>query len=420
MPLPLVPQDVDFLSMPFAIQHKSFTLAGAAALVVMASGIAIERYSMTGRMDNPQMQPPSMTWLGPSGRALQAAIGARLSQVIETLNDNGGHLTERAPAYIAQLQATELLIHHALLANPLDSRGIVRLAAVRWELDVLLRGVDGNDVVALLDLADARAPRIADVHVEHGAMLYRIGRGEEAPRHLAQAISLEPQCARRVVELMRSFDETPGDIAGTLPSTPEVLLALEAPFFEAGLHREYLTLIETVVDSSPVQLLAPYGDACLRAGNSQALLVRLSKPFQSDNVLAEPLRYIQRARALVQLGQFAAARNEVDRARAMAPNDPMVLEAIGGVGMSSGLGVEAAGDFRDALAAIALRQDSAKVRGRLYREIGQAEELAGRPELAFDAYRRALESSADDDFARARIAIMERAAGYHAPVSESH
>jgi tetratricopeptide (TPR) repeat protein len=391
-------------------------LAALASLIVLVGALALYSHADARRAGVPRRCRPELAWARPTAHALEDAITVRLERAVSTLNSGSNDARLRVPTYLSDLRGTEVLLQQALLASPADGRGVLRLAAVRWELGVLDGRANEGDVISMLDLAASRAPRVATSHIELGAMLYRMGRYEEASHSLTRAITLDPRYARRVVALMQSFGVTPSAIASTLPRTPEVILALGEPFFAAGLDEEYLSLIEGSLDDAPSDLLPPYGDVCLRTRHSTQLLTRLREPISSRDVIAEPLRRIQRARAFMQLGDSLAAQHETELARAAAPDDPMILEAIGVLEVSAGHGEVGAADFRRALNALAARQASGLVRGRLYREIGQAEETAGRPELAFDAYLRAIELSAHEDIARWRLSVMEDAAGLHPPL----
>jgi predicted TPR repeat methyltransferase len=67
--------------------------------------------------------------------------------------------------------------------------------------------------------------------------------------------------------------------------------------------------------------------------------------------------------------------------------------------------------LHDALTLLTQTQPSPLTIGRVYRRIGQAEELAGEPEKAVDAYARATRLNPNETYARARVAEMEAAAG---------
>src|SRR5262249_17470885 len=115
-----------------------------------------------------------------------------------------------------------------------------------------------------------------------------------------------------------------------------------------------------------------------------------------------------------QLGDSADGRAELRQARALSPVNPNVVEALGAAELTIGDPSLASQDFLRALAGWAPEPTSPVVLSRLYTEIGDAEKLAGRPERAYDSFRRAVEMDPSAVVARARLESMEHAAGVEA------
>ena len=79
--------------------------------------------------------------------------------------------------------------------------------------------------------------------------------------------------------------------------------------------------------------------------------------------------------------------------------------------MAAGRDPDAVEAFREAISLAARAGEGPEARARLYRRVGQAEEKAGHPDRAYDAYRMALRLDPDEPLAKKRIAEMEKAAG---------
>ncbi len=130
------------------------------------------------------------------------------------------------------------------------------------------------------------------------------------------------------------------------------------------------------------------------------------------DVAAEAERLTQRSRALLALGRAQLALEDARQARALQPTLSRRAEQLGDVALSAEDETLAIGAYRDALGIAARASANAKYRARLYRKIGEAQELRARPDLAYDAYRRAVELNPDELRARKRLTEMERAAGF--------
>jgi tetratricopeptide (TPR) repeat protein len=346
-----------------------------------------------------------------SGDTDRAAAVRHVKSALQALNAPGAAPSSAIARYRGELLEAERLLQRSLLADPTDTISIQRLAAVLWELASSAGENDQASLSDLVQLAAARTPHRPETQIELGELLYRVGRVSDATQRFAGALALDPTLARRVVELMLSFGSSPSEIAGALPASPELLVSLEAPFLEAGLDSEFAALVDGSLNSWPRELLSMYGDLCLRTGRSDEILTRLGSPFPSRPPHVESLRLVQRARALAALGRHQSALAEAREARDLAPRDPAILEAVGEIAYVAGDAKTALADLRDALASLTLEQASPLTVGRVYRKLGQAEELAGEPERAVDAYHRAIHMNPSEALARLRLAEMEAAAG---------
>jgi Tfp pilus assembly protein PilF len=72
---------------------------------------------------------------------------------------------------------------------------------------------------------------------------------------------------------------------------------------------------------------------------------------------------------------------------------------------------EAVKSFRDALSLVSRGSGDKGWRAGLYSAIGGAEEARGKPDVAYDAYRKAVDLDPGQERARQRLAEMEKAAG---------
>jgi tetratricopeptide (TPR) repeat protein len=196
-----------------------------------------------------------------------------------------------------------------------------------------------------------------------------------------------------------------------LPTTTEVLAALQRPFYAEGNEVSYLDALYGVLDVGDPMVLRKIGDTLLRVGQPTELLERLEAAGPYPGVASESERLVQVARARTALSDPEGGLEAVRRARAMDPENPRFAQQEGDTALEAGMAEAAMAAYREALAILAPLNPRPERRAMLHRKIGQAEELRGRMDRAYDAYKLALSIDPDEAFARRRIEEMEAAAG---------
>jgi tetratricopeptide (TPR) repeat protein len=226
-----------------------------------------------------------------------------------------------------------------------------------------------------------------------------------------RTIELDPPSAGRVVALLHGQMLSPPEIAAALPRVPTVLAALVAPYFEDGMGKEYLDLTENAALGAGPDLLEAWGAACLRAGEPARLRDRMDRIGRLEDTAMEARRLRLRSSARLALGDRDGACEDAGAARGLLPDDPGIAAHLGQVSLQAGRAGEAARAFKDALALVSRGSGDRGWRAALYAEIGAAEEALGRPDLAYDAYRNAVELDRSQELPRRRLAEMKKAAG---------
>lgn len=351
--------------------------------------------------------------LGPSPSALNDAARRRIEEGFAKLNDRALSAADRIEAYRESLASADRLLTRSLRAQPAQAWTLAKVAAVRWELapPVGQEAMQGH--LELIRLASAMAPTDPDVQRDLGKLLLLTGRRDEGSTYLRRAAELNPATARAIVELMVDFGFDPREMLETLPRAPETLVALRAPFLEAGREEEYLEILVpdlASVGTDPA-VLRSFGETCLRLGQSQRLLEALERlgPFEDPDAEAE--RLLQVAWALLDLDDDAAALRHADLARELRPEIERYHDQAGAIAARAGRPEIAIEAFRRALAIAARNAESAERRAILYRKIGQALDVQGSSDQAYDAYKRALALDPLEPYAARRVREMEDAAG---------
>ncbi|TDI49750.1 MAG: tetratricopeptide repeat protein [Acidobacteria bacterium] len=130
-----------------------------------------------------------------------------------------------------------------------------------------------------------------------------------------------------------------------------------------------------------------------------------------DDPALEAVRLAQLSRGHQRLGDHASAISAAERAVAVQPDTHWLSERLGDAAAAGGQYDYALSALNDALRKIAIQAANPLPRARLYRKIAEVEQTRGRPDRAYDAYKRALAANPDDAQAQQRILEMERAAG---------
>ena len=339
----------------------------------------------------------------PGGATDRSLALESLKRALAALNDEVVDSTARIAAYRDGLSGTDALLRRALRSNPMDTTSIERLATVRWESGVLAGDPDADSVLTLVGIAAARAPRVPEIQVELGALLYKMGSPDAAAPFMKRALALSPVVTSRVVATMQDAGVEPERIISTLPRTAELVLALREGFAQSGRLSDWLLSAEDLLPKYPRQLLPSYASACWKAREADRLLAH------AELLGVLPERDAEAERQLA-IGWAHVGRNAPELAAlaaktgsSLSDGDPGLLERAGQVALAAGDAAAAEIAFRDALGAFARGHGRGTDRARCYRERGQALERLGRAEEAFDQYRRALEILPDDPWLRRRF-----------------
>jgi O-antigen ligase/tetratricopeptide (TPR) repeat protein len=380
-----------------------------AALLLVAGALSAGVY----RARNGAALPGTPWMLGPPAAALDEAARGRLAAGLDVLNDARLAPAERVAGYERELAAAEDLLLRSLRARPAQPAALADLAAVRWDLDPPRTPEAGRRHLALIEVASRMAPAAPDVQKRLGMLLLKMGRRDEALGHLARAIELDASWTRDVVLMLYDHGLSPERILESLPADPAVPVHLEAAFLEESRAGEYRDLLERFLTSGADRLLLyRFGNACLRIGDPARLVERLGEMGELAAPAAEAERLTQLSLGLSAMGHYEAALAAARDAARRQPEAYDRAENLGDVALAAGDAEAAATGYRDALGILARGGGAAEYRARLYRKIGDAEARAGRPDRAYDAYRRALELDPDEARAREQVAHMEQAAGF--------
>jgi len=353
----------------------------------------------------------SHAWIiGPTAKNLTRSAETRLREGLEILNDTELSGPERLAAYTTSLQAAERLLVRSLRANPAQANAIADLAVVRFELDPPLTAEDREQILRMVDLASTMAPRVPRVQQRLGGLLLGMGLQDEALRYFHRTIDLDPGRSNAVIGILSRHLVPLDEMVATLPREPRTLAALYSEYAAVNRQTEYLDLVETENRFDAVSIFRVYGDACLRAGQPERLLRTMNALAEADDLTLEAARLAQLSRGYQRLGDHAQAILAAEGAVAAQPNVYSLSERLG-IAAAAGEQYEyALSALNDALRKIAVHSDNGGRRAGLYRRIAEVERSRGRPDRAYDAYRRALDADPNDARAKQRIAEMEKAA----------
>jgi tetratricopeptide (TPR) repeat protein len=353
-------------------------------------------------------------WIvGPPSEELNEAARLHLEDGLRDLSDRSLKATDRIEAYRESLGVADGLLVRSLRAHPAQAWALAKIAAIRWELDppVTAEGHAGH--MEIIELASRMAPTDPDVQMDLGELLLLTGRREEGKAYLGRAVEMNPGMSDRVVALMSRFFFSPDEMLASLPRSSETMASLRGPFAKAGKGREYASYLDQELGQGNVDaiLLRTFGETCTRAGEPRMLLDRLESLGSSSDPSTEAERLLQIAWARLKLGEAAAALEDAELARRQRPGVARYHDQLGLIALRAGRPEIAEQAFRRALAVAVRGSAGARRRGELYRRIGQALDAHGRADQAYDAYRRALALSPEDPHALRRVQEMEAAAG---------
>lgn len=335
-----------------------------------------------------------------------------LKRAVASLGNAALDTNDGLNAYRDGLRESDALLRRAIRSHPTDTASIERLATVGWESGVLAGGQQADSLSPLMAIAATRAPRVSVIQADLGALLYKMGRSDEAAACMKRAVALSPTMTSRVVTRMLEVGMEPNTILATLPPTAETVLALRDPTARTGDWSDWLVPVERLLPEHPRDLMISYTDACLASNESTRLLDHVMSLGVLADKGAEAERQIAIGRAYVVQKAMTLAAGAAAKALDLSPTDPRLLELVGQVAFLAGDSAKAETSFRDALSALAQSGIQQNERARLYRERGQALEQLGRVEEAFDEYRRAVEIEPDDPWLRQRFAATTARQGW--------
>ncbi len=354
----------------------------------------------------------AFSWIvGPQAKALVKAADLHIDRGLAALNDTAKAPALRLAGYRDELRAAERLLLRSLKAQPAQPGALARLAAVRWDLDPPVEEEKVRKHLELIDAAGRLAPQVPDVQLQLGELLLRMGRRSEAAAYLGRAVRLDPSTSAKAVRVLRESAMSAEEIGALLPRSPAVLIAVQNAYFEDDKGEAYIALVEAALPAAPADLIAHYGRACLRSGQSRRLREGLDRMGVRADPRTEAERLRQRSAALTAMGEAEPAVADARRARDLAPEDPSFADHLGRTLSAAGKTDEAVAAFREALALLARGSGDRGYRARIYAEIGQVEEKRGQPARAYDAYARAVELDPEQPLAARRLRDMKKAAG---------
>lgn len=387
-------------------------VAGLAGLVVYA-WLAVQVYLA-------QRDPEAFlkTWtgtyswiLGPPPSALNRAAEERIREGLDALNDGAKAPQERLETYRAQLRRAEALLVRSLRANAAQAGALSHLAAIRWELEAPQTEEAIQRHLDMIAVASKMAPSVPLVQMRLGELLLKMGRPENALEYLRRAVELDGNFAARVVTALRESLFAPEEMLEALPRSTAALAALQQPFVEDGRAEAYLAAIDSALPGDGGRLLVAYGNACTALGDGDRLLGRMDALGTQRDSRTEAERLTQRSRALVTMKRWDEALEAARAARRAQPGEAWRARWLAQVALGAGRGDESVAAAEAALSILARGGAGPAARAGLYDLIGQAEEKRGRPDRAFDAYKRAV--ALDDKLSHAaeRLRAMRAAAG---------
>ncbi len=387
-------------------------LLAIAALALIGYGwFAVQVYRAQESPESFAAWNGAYAWIvGPKARDLTRSAETRMRAGVEALNDPKLPGPERLAEYRNSLAAAEELLVRSLRANPAQAKALTDLAATRFELDPPLTPEDDEHMLRMIDLASAMAPRVPRVQHRLGELLLEMGLRGDALPYFRRTIELDPARSHDVIKTLGRYLVPLDEMLAALPRTSQTLAALRPEFAAYDRRSDYLDLVEAENKFDATSIFFAYTDACLRAGQPERLLRTLTALEELADPALEAVRLAQLSRGHQQVGDHASAISAAKRAVAIQPDTHWLSERLGDAAAAGGQYDYALSALNEALRKIAIQAANPLPRARLYRKIAAVEQSRGRPDRAYDAYRRALAADPDDALAQRRIAEMESAA----------
>ena len=387
-------------------------LFAVAAMVLIGYGwFAVQVYRAHESPESFEAWNGSYSWIvGPKAEDLTRTAETRMRAGLEALNDTELPGLERLAEYKSSLETAEQLLIRSLRANPAQDKALIDLAAARFDLEPPLTPEDDERMLRMIDLASTMAPRVPRVQQRLGELLLGMGLRDEALAYFRRTIELDPGRSRDVIETLSRYVVPLDEMLDTLPRTSQTLAALRPEFAANGRQSDYLDLVETESRFDEASIFFAYTNACLGAGQPERLLQTLTALEELGDPALEAVRLAQLSRGYQRVGDHARAISSAERAVAAQPDGHWLSERLGDAAAADRQYDYALSALNDALRKVALYSANSLPRARLYRKIAAVEQSRGRPDRAYDAYKRALAADPDDEQAARRIAEMERAA----------
>ena len=387
-------------------------LFAVTALAVVGYGwFAVQVYRAHASPESFEAWSGSHAWIvGPTARDLTRTAENRMREGLEALNDPQLPGPERLAAYRRSLEAAEQLLVRSLRANPAQAQALTDLAAARFDLDPLLTPEDDERMLRVIGLASSMAPRIPRVQQRLGELLLGMGLQSEALAYFHRTLELDPARSPAVIKTLGRYLVPLDEMLAALPRTSQTLAALQPEFDAYERQSEYLDLVEAESGFDQAAIFYAYAGACLRAGQPERMIQTLTSLGKLDDPALEAVRLAQLSHGHQHIGNHAAAISAAELAVAAQPDTHWLSERLGDAAAAGGHYEHALSALNDAIRMTAIHEPNPLRRARLYRKIAAVEQSRGRPDRAYDAYKRALAADPDDEQAARRIAEMERAA----------
>lgn len=384
---------------------------GLVALAIAGcSALAIVVYRLKADPERPESGEGAAWIIGPPADELERAADRRLREALRTLRPGTPPAADRLRDAHARLQAAGALYRRSLRASPLRASALLRLAAVRWELEWPPSATEREAAIEMVIQAARLEPESVALQLRAGELLLHMRDERKAADHLRRALALAPEETPEAVRVLRDQGHSAMETLELLDRSPQLLVAMHDAFLEEGLGGEYLRILEQAWPFSTAELFRVYGDLCLDRGLGERLRDRMRGAPRPD-VRLEAERLLQRSAAHRSLGQLSEALRDAREARYLLPGDPRVVEHLGAVALLADDPELALATFREAMRSAAGGGAAASTRARLYRWLGETHEALDRPDLAYDAYRRALQLDPTEREALRRVGEMRAATG---------
>ena len=384
----------------------------AAVLLLGMAGLSIQLF----RAETHPERPPSTRfgWIaGPSSDSLGDAARRQIKSGLKILNDVDLPAAERIDGYHEALARAEVLLVRSLRAQAAQPMALAELTVVRWDRDPPRTSEARKRTLDMIALASRLAPTFPGVQEQLGMLSLRMGRTAEALHYLATTLELDPSRSREVIALLQDHMLPAAEMLAALPRHPRVLVHLEGPFLEESRTVEYRSLLEQELTRDVDALyLVRYGGICLRLGEASRLIQRLTDLGTLASPAVEAERLTQLARGHLAASEPGPAVDAARRAAALQPEAFHRAENLGQIALAAADLAAALDGYESGLGILARSAGSAEDRARLYAAIGNIQQRAGRPDRAYDAFRKAAELDPAQADARERVERMEQAAGF--------